>query len=96
MVITIAKMLPTAEYECKFVIVGKNKGDIVRFIPEQYTVDLIKIPNIWCFGFTKILLYIKSDKPDIVYSSQMYLNSRVTFAGHLAGCRQRLRGGWLL
>lgn len=89
--ITIAKMLPLDEFDCKFVIVGNEKGDIVNFIPQSYTIDLIKIHNIWDFTTFRIHSLIKREKPYAVFCSLMYLNSRVALAGHFAGVKVILR-----
>lgn len=89
--ITIAKMLPQDEFECKFVIVGNEKGDIVNFIPQGYTLDLVKVHNIWDFTTYRIHSLIKREKPYAVFCSLMYLNSRVALAGQIAGVKVILR-----
>lgn len=89
--ITIAKMLPRDEYEIKFVIVSKNKGDIAEFIPDDIPIEYIILPNIWCFGTTRIYCLIRKEKPYAVFCSVMYLNCRVALAGHFMKAKVILR-----
>ena len=85
MTVAIAKMLDPSEYEAVFAIVGRSEGEIRHFIPSSNRVILIKVRNIYDFGFTRILRLIKKEKPYGVFSSLMYLNLRVVLAAKIAG-----------
>jgi len=89
--VTIAKMLPRNEYEVKFVIVHKSLGTIVQFIPEGYEVIHIPIANIYCFTTLKMIRVIREEKPDFVFSSLIYLNSRVIAAAKVCGVKSIVR-----
>lgn len=91
MTITIAKMLPQEEYEIKFVIVSNNKGNIIKFIPKNFPIEYILLPNIWCFGTTRIYCLMRREKPYAVFCSLMYLNCRVALAGHFMNAKIILR-----
>ncbi|MBE6268326.1 MAG: glycosyltransferase [Bacteroidales bacterium] len=91
MTINIAKMLPTDEFEVKFVVVGRNLGDIVNFIPKEYEVSLISILNIYCFATLRIMWKIFVEKPDIVFCSLYYINARLIVAAKLLGTKVIVR-----
>lgn len=91
MTITIAKMLPQDIFEVKFVIVDKTKGDIVRFIPTNYSTTLLKIRGIWDFSTFKIGNLIRKEKPYAVFASLMYLSARVIWVSKLFGVKSIVR-----
>ncbi|MBQ8453736.1 MAG: glycosyltransferase [Bacteroidaceae bacterium] len=80
MTVTIAKMLPQDEFEVKFVVVGRSLGDIVKFIPKNYPIRLLHIKRIRYGGTIRILNAVRKEKPDIVFSSLLYLNVRLIIA----------------
>ena len=80
MTVIIAKMLPLDKFEIKFVVVGRSMGDIVKFIPMDYPIKLIRVWNIWLGGTIKIWNVIRKERPDIVFSSLLYLNARLIIA----------------
>ena len=80
MTVTISKMLPQDEFEVKFVVVGRSLGDIVKFIPKNYPIRLLHIKRIWYGGTIRILNAVRKEKPDIVFSSLLYLNVRLIIA----------------
>ena len=85
MTITIAKMLDVKKFEVIFVVIGKQLGNTVEFIPSCYPVKLIKIRNIYDFVVLRLFRYICKEKPDVVFCSLLYLNSRVISAAKLYG-----------
>lgn len=85
MTITIAKQLDRSIYDVKFVIVGRNYGEIESFIPEDYNKQLLYVFNIWTFGITKLALLMHNERPYAVFSSLMYLNARVIIAAKIIG-----------
>lgn len=91
MTVTIAKMLPQDEFEVKFVVVGKSIGDIANFIPSNYSVILLKINSIWFGGTLRIWNTIRIEKPDIVFSSLLYLNVRLIVAANIYGAKVVVR-----
>lgn len=91
MTVTIAKMLPRDEFEVKFVVVGRTLGDIVRLIPSDYPVCLIPLKRIWYGGAIKIWNMVRKEKPDIVFSSMLYINVRLILAAKLCGVKVIVR-----
>ena len=83
--ITIAKMLPRDEFEVKFIIVGKSKGDIAHFIPEGYGCELLHVNTIWEFVSFRMARIMKREKALFVFSSLRYLNFRVITAAKMVG-----------
>lgn len=85
MTITYAKLLDKNKYDIKFVVVGRERGDIVKFIPEEYEVLFIKTRNIYDFVTFRIYRLLKKECPDIVFCSLMFLNPRVIAASKFKG-----------
>ena len=83
--VRIARMLPEDTYEPIFVIIGREVGQITKFIPSRYQVIHIKLSNIWQFGTLRIISLINRLKPTTVFCSSMYLNARVSLAAHIVG-----------
>ena len=91
MTITLAKMLPPDEFEVKFVIVHHSLGTIVNFIPAEYEVIHIPVHNIWCAATLRIIKVIRREKPDVVFSSLLYLNYRLIVAAKTCGVKVIVR-----
>ena len=91
MTVTIAKMLSNDEFEVKFVIVGRNTGDIVKFIPTSYETLLLPIRGLWDFCTFRIANLIHKERPHAVFASLMYLNARVIWASKLLGVKSVVR-----
>lgn len=91
MTITLAKMLPPDEFEVKFVIVHRSLGTIVKFIPPEYEVIHIPVHNIWCAATLRIIKVIRREKPDVVFSSLLYLNYRLIVAAKTCGVKVIVR-----
>ena len=83
MTVTIAKMLPRDEFEVKFVVVGRNLSDIVKFIPSNYDTILLRIRGLWDLCTIRIANLIRKEKPYAAFASLMYLNARVIWASKL-------------
>lgn len=83
--VTYAKLLDSDLYNIKFVVVGREKGDIVKFIPKEYEVLFIKTRNIYDFVTFRICRLLKKECPDIVFCSLMYLSPRLIAAAKLKG-----------
>lgn len=91
MTITIAKFLPLDRFEVKFVIVHRCLGTIVDFIPKNYEIIHIPVHNIYCAATLRMMHVIRHEKPDVVFSSLLYLNSRLIIAAKLCGCKSVVR-----
>ena len=91
MTVTIAKMLPQDEFDVKFVVVGKSLGDIVKFIPNSYPIRLLHIKRIWYGGTFRIWSVIRDEKPDLVFSSLLYLNARLILASRFCKAKVIVR-----
>ena len=96
MTIIIAKMLPRHEFEVKFIVVGRSVGSIIEFIPSDYPVRLIHVKSIWLGGTIKIWNFIRKEKPNIVFSSMIYLNARLILAAKLCGIKVIVRNNTTL
>lgn len=83
--IDIACALDRSKFDVSFVIVGASTGTVASFIPEGMRVSYIHLYNIWCFPVLKIWRFLEKEKPDIVFSSVMCLNTRVIWAVGLYG-----------
>lgn len=91
MTVNIAKMLPLDRFEVKFVIVHRNLGTIIDFIPKGYEIIHIPIHNIWCFATLRMYRIIKKEKPHVVFSSLVYINYRLAFAAKIADVKCIIR-----
>lgn len=91
MTVLIARMLPQEEFEVRFVVVGRTRGDIMGFIPEGYPVRHLKIKSIWMGGTTGMWKMVREERPDIVFSSMLYLNTRLIVAARLCGVKVIVR-----
>ncbi|MBR4131176.1 MAG: glycosyltransferase [Bacteroidaceae bacterium] len=91
MTITIAKMLPREEFEVKFVIVGRELGDIINFIPSDYKTILLQIHGLWDFCTLRIINLLRKEKTHVVFASLMYLNARIIWASKLFGIKSIVR-----
>ena len=85
MTITIAKLLDRKEYDVKFVVIGRQIGEIKEFIPDGYPLSIVKIRNIYDFTTIRIYYYLKQVRPDYVFCSLHYLNPRVIQASRWVG-----------
>lgn len=82
--LTIAKMLPQNEYEVKIIHICKEIKNLDKFVPDKYESHHIKIRNIWDFTTSKLVAYMKKERPFAVFSSLNYLNVRVILAAKIA------------
>lgn len=83
--ITIAKFLDRTQFEVKFVIVSRNIGNIINFIPKEYEIIHLPIKNIWCLTTFRIYRILKKENPDSVFCSLRYLSSRLIIAAKMRG-----------
>ncbi len=83
MTVFIAKMLPPEKFDIKFIVVGPELGEIVKFIPTDYQIKLIRLRKIWHGGLFRIWNVIRKEKPNIVFGSLLYLNARLILAASL-------------
>lgn len=86
MTIVISKFLSTDLYDIRYVVVGEKKaGDMTYLLNNKSNIDYINIINAWDFLTIKIIKVLRRYKPDIVFSSLMYLNIRVILAAKIIG-----------
>lgn len=85
MTIAVAKLLDRSVYDVHFVVVGEQLREIKEFIPDDYSVSLIKIRNIFDFTTLRVYRRLKKLKPQYVFCSLHYLNPRVIQAASCVG-----------
>ncbi len=73
MSVNIGKMLPTDQFDVKFVICGRLM-DILQFIPDNYEVVRIPWLNIHVFPRLRMWWVMRRVRPDFVFSSTTFLN----------------------
>lgn len=86
MSITLSKFLRKDSYDVKYVIVGRLQ-QIYSFIPNGCTTIVLPVLNKWMFLTLRMLILIKKEQPDFVFSSTMYLNVRLLLAAKMAGVK---------
>lgn len=92
MTITIAKLLDRRKYDVRFVVIGKEVGEIKEFIPKGYPLSLVKIRNIFDFTTIRLWLLFRKLHPHFVFSSLHYINPRVIIASKLlSSCKAIIR-----
>lgn len=91
MTILIARMLPVDQYEVKFVILHKSLGTIVNFIPSNYEIIHLPIKNIYDFATLRIIRLLKKEKPQVVFSSLLYINARLIIASKVCNVKVVVR-----
>ena len=92
MTITIAKLLDRNEYDVRFVVIGREIGEIKELIPADYPLSLVKIRNIYDFTTLRLYGYLQKVKPQFVFCSLHYLNPRVIQAARwVGGCKIIIR-----
>lgn len=82
---TIAKFLDRDRYDVKFVIVSSQTHDVMKILPKGYDIVHLFVRNIWDFTTFKMVRLMKREKPNIVFSSLIYLNARVVLAAKIVG-----------
>lgn len=86
MTIVISNFLPKDKYDVKYIVVGrKNEKDMTYLIENKFNIDYLNIFNAWDFLTARIIKILRKYKPDIVFSSLMYLNVRVILASKIVG-----------
>ena len=86
MTIVISNFLPKDMYDVKYIVVGrKNEKDMTYLIENKLDIEYLNIFNAWDFLTVKIVKVLRKYKPDIVFSSLMYLNIRVILAAKTVG-----------
>lgn len=92
MTITIAKLLDRSEYDVRFVVIGREIGEIKEFIPQSYSLSLIRIRNIYDFTTLRLRRFLWDVQPQYVFCSLHYLNPRVIMAAKcIKGCKVIVR-----
>lgn len=76
MTINIAKSLNPIDYDVVYYVIGSKESPIVNFIPSGTNVKFIK-PQSGFFVIFSILRCLLKEKPDCVFSSMMYLNTKI-------------------
>lgn len=83
--ITIAKFLDRDRFDVKFIIVSSQTEDVMKILPKGYDIVHLFVRNIWDFTTFKMVRLMKRERPDIVFSSLIYLNARVVLAAKIVG-----------
>lgn len=91
MMLALTKQLNPTQYDICVAVVENEVTTITDYLPERYKLLHIKVRNIWDFSITKMLLVVKKEKPDFIFSSLFYLNLRALIVGKIAGIPVVLR-----
>ena len=86
--ITIAKLLPTRNYDVHIIYVDENKGDLGKFVPDRLKTHTLGIRRVRDFASLRILFFLLKEKPYAVFSSLQYLNVRLPLIAKLAGIKK--------
>ena len=95
MTINIGKMLPSEQFEVKFVVCGRMT-QILQFIPTNYEVIRIPWHNIHVFSRFRMSRVILKEKPDFVFASTMSLNVRLIQCAKWCGVKSIVRNDSML
>lgn len=88
MTLTIAKLLDRNEYDVRFVVIGRQIGEIKDFIPSDYPLSLVRTKNIYDFSTLRLYHLLRKLHPQYVFCSLHYLNPRVIQAAKwVGGCK---------
>lgn len=85
MTLTYAGFAKEMGFYTEVAVVGRTDVGVKAMSDEEFPVSLIKVQNIWDFGVNKLFRKIKSIRPETVFSSFHYLNSRLILAAKLVG-----------
>lgn len=91
MMLALTKQLDSEKFDVSIVVVHKEITTLRDYVPKSFNLIHIPVRNIWDFAITKMILLIKKEKPDFLFSSIFYLNIRVLIAGKLTGIPVVLR-----
>lgn len=84
--IQISNLLPKEHYDIKYLIIGKrNELDMSDLIENKALIQNLTVLNVWDFLTLRLIKLIRKEKPDIIFSSIMYLNIRVILAAKFVG-----------
>lgn len=83
--VAIAKMLPEEEFDVIFIIAGKSKGTISKFIPNQFHKVYILFKNIWLGIWFKFYKVLKRERPYAIFCSTSAFSVRLLTAAKLIG-----------
>lgn len=75
--ITLAKGLNKEEYDVSYAIIGNTFGEIVSYIPNEASQQLVPISQLDDF--------LSSERPDIVFCSLIHLNGQVLQSARRVG-----------
>lgn len=86
MTIVISQLLPKDNYDICYLFVGrKHEKDLRGLLDGKQTISEINIRNAWDFLTIRLIKEMKRQKPDIVFSSLMYINIRAILAAKAIG-----------
>lgn len=86
MTIVISQLLPKEDYFVTYLVVGrKTHNDMSYLISDKSKIKYLNIHNAWDFLTLRLVRILKEEKPDIIFSSLMYLNVRVIMAANIVG-----------
>lgn len=85
MSVTITKTLDEGKYNLKYYLVGptfEGRAPLADFIPNKFCVKNIDVRNPF-YLIVKLYWILRSEKPDIVFSSVLNLNDKILFISSL-------------
>lgn len=91
MTINIANLLDKDKFDVKFLVYAPKMDEIINYLPLNADVECLQIRNIWDFATIKLYRIIKKYNATHVFSSFIFMNTRIAMAGNLCGCKVILR-----
>lgn len=88
---TFARLLDKEKFETAFVIVGRRKGDVVHYIPDNSRIIFVPALTMADFVWQKFWLLLKREKPEYVFSSITPINCHVIHAAKKVGVKSIVR-----
>ena len=86
MTIVISQLLPKDHYDISYLFIGrKHEKDLRRLLDAKQAISEISIRNAWDFLTLRLIKEMKRQKPDVVFSSLMYINIRAILAAKAIG-----------
>lgn len=83
--VTIAKMLRNAGFDIKVAFFGEKDDGLSSFIPDDIKILHVGFDSPYRLSLIKLYLFIRRERPDIVFCASPAVNARLIIAAKLVG-----------